>query len=876
VAKSSLLSNNGYEVNNVADNKEKKPLGLKGGTLGLSKSLSDKLSVAPSTRVKSSSSSTSSGRGKVVVVTKATRGGKSSSASDSGTGYLSEAEREKRLRLIKEAEISRKSEYERKEKDQLDSKSKPRKRSAEQDESVTQPDTNAEVKEEIPYVESQQTLERVKLRDVNQNGKVKNLNELYRPVKSVKPIEPAVEIEKVAEKTAEAAMASPAAAPKHGAKKRSNAEEEKEMAAARRAVEDKKASRKFTVAQVMMMDSDEPGAVKRRSIASIRRAREKAKRKMMGDSRQTEKIIREVNIPDVLTVGELANRMAEKAADVIKSLMKLGLMVTVNQSIDADTAELVIGEFGHKFKRVTDAEIESALLQKVEDSSESMKFRPPVVTIMGHVDHGKTSLLDALRDTDVVGGEAGGITQHIGAYQVRLQPDKVITFLDTPGHEAFTAMRMRGAKVTDIVVLVVAADDGIMQQTIEAISHAKAANVPIIVAVNKIDKPGADSTRVKNELLQHGLVPEDMGGDTMVVEVSAKQKLNLDKLEEGILIQAEMLDLKANPDRTAEGAVIEAKVDKGRGIVATVLVQKGTLKIGDIIVAGATWGKIRALVNDKGLSVTEALPSTPIEIVGLSEAPVAGDEFTIVNNEKTARDIILLRQEKEKHRKMVASKSITLDQLFKRAHTEHGLKELPIIIKADVQGSVEAIANSLTKLGTEEISVRVLHSAVGGITESDVTLASASKAIIIGFNVRASQQARDLAKVYGIDIRYYSIIYNLVDDVRAAMGGMLSPFVKENIIGYAEIRQVIDLTKYGKIAGCYVTEGIVKRSANVRIIRDSVVIYDGKLKALKRFKDDVREVNSGFECGISLENYEDIKVSDRLEVYEVTEHARTI
>jgi translation initiation factor IF-2 len=670
----------------VADNKEKKPLGLKGGTLGLSKSLSDKLSVTPSTRVKSSSSSTNSGRGKVVVVTKTTRGGKTSNALDSGTGYISEAEREKRLRLIKEAEINRKTENERKEKDQQESRSKQQKRSAGTEEIVTQSEPAVEVKEEVPYVEAPQALERVKLRDVNQSGKVKNLNELYRPVKPARPIEPLAENEKAAEKSAEAAIALPSLTQKHGAKKRSNVEEEKEMAAARRAADEKKASRKFTVAQVMMMDSDEPGAVKRRSIASIRRAREKAKRKMMGDSRQTEKIIREVNIPDVLTVGELANRMAEKAADVIKSLMRLGLMVTVNQSIDADTAELVIGEFGHKFKRVTDAEIESALLQKVEDSSESMKFRPPVVTIMGHVDHGKTSLLDALRDTDVVAGEAGGITQHIGAYQVRLQPDKVITFLDTPGHEAFTAMRMRGAKVTDIVVLVVAADDGIMQQTIEAISHAKAANVPIIVAVNKIDKPGADSTRVKNELLQHGLVPEDMGGDTMVIEVSAKQKLNLDKLEEGILIQAEMLDLKANPDRTAEGAVIEAKVDKGRGIVATVLVQKGTLRIGDIIVAGATWGKIRALVNDKGISVTEALPSTPIEILGLSEAPVAGDEFTIVNSEKTARDIILLRQEKEKHRKMVASKSITLDQLFKRAHTENGIKELPIIIKADVQG----------------------------------------------------------------------------------------------------------------------------------------------------------------------------------------------
>jgi translation initiation factor IF-2 len=611
-------------------------------------------------------------------------------------------------------------------------------------------------------------------------------------------------------------------------------------------------------------------------LASIRRAREKAKRKFLGDQHKAaEKIIREVNIPDVITVQELSNRMAEKTADVIKALMKLGLIVTINQVIDADTAELVVTEFGHKVKRVTEHEIETALLQKVEDKLEDLKSRPPVVTVMGHVDHGKTSLLDALRQTDVVAGEAGGITQHIGAYQVTLKDGKLITFLDTPGHEAFTAMRMRGAKVTDIVVLVVAADDGIMQQSIEAINHARAANVPIIVAINKIDKPEANPERVKNDLLSQGLVPESMGGDIMVIEVSAKSKINLDKLEEAILLQAEMLELKASTKRFAEGAVIEAKVDKGRGIVATLLVQRGTLKIGDIVIAGSAWGKIRALINDKGQNINEALPATPVEVLGLEHAPIAGDEFAVVQNEKTARDLVTLRLEREKQKKLIATKAVSLEQLFINAGTD-GVKELPVVIKADVQGSVEAIANSLLKLNNQEINVRILHSAVGGITESDVILAGASHAIIIGFNVRPNQQARDLAKQSSVDIRYYSIIYNLVDDVKAAMGGMLSPSIKENVVGYAEIRQVFDLSKFGKIAGCYVVEGMIKRGVMARIVRDSVVVYAGKLKALKRFKDDVKEVNSGFECGMSFENYDDIKVGDRIEAYELTEEARTM
>jgi translation initiation factor IF-2 len=585
--------------------------------------------------------------------------------------------------------------------------------------------------------------------------------------------------------------------------------------------------------------------------------------------------VREVIVPDFITVGDLANRMAEKAADVIKRLMTLGMMATINQAIDADTAELVISEFGHKIKRVTEADIEADLMQKVTDNPEDLLPRAPVVTIMGHVDHGKTSLLDALRNTDVAAGEAGGITQHIGAYQVKLANNKMISFLDTPGHEAFTAMRMRGAKVTDIVVLVVAADDGIMQQTIEAISHARAAGVVIIVAINKIDKPSADTERVKMELLQHNVVSESMGGDIIIVEVSAKQKIGLEKLEEMILLQADMLELKANPNKPAEGAVIEAKVDKGKGVIATFLVQSGTLRAGDIVVAGSTWGKVRALMNDKSKMVEMAEPSMPIEVWGLESAPIAGDEFLVVPNEKSARDIVELRSERDKQLRHAASKPKSLDVMLKRA-LDKGIKELPVIIKGDVQGSVEAIAGSLQKLGTNEITVRVLHQAVGGITESDVALATASDAIILGFNVRANAQARDMAKIQGVEIKYYSVIYNLVDDIKAAMGGMLSPIRKENVIGYVEIRDVFDLSKSGRVAGCYVTEGVIKRSAHVRIIRDNVVIYDGKLKALRRFKDDVREVGTNFECGLTFENYDDIKVADKIEVYEVTEQARVL
>lgn len=875
----------------MTENKKKiTTLGLSSTKLGLK--TGEKLSIS-TPNVKQSAAS-GAGKGKVVVVTK---GGKSTARSGAvgssdragSVGGLTQSEREKRLRAIKEAELAKKK-YE-----ELSQEAKGQAQAA----PAQEQQQSEEIREDIVAIQSAEIsktqesssneeavasenieapISRISLDSLMRKGKVKNLNSMYRPPRPAKQ--------------EESTIAPPATDLTSGNSKKVNAKDKKDFSYGKKqqnyddldTAEPHKpigndSDKKISVSQVMMMygSGEESGNVgmRRRSLASIRRAREKAKRKMLGEKKIAEKVLREVSIPDFITVQELSSRMAEKTSDVIKALMKLGMMVTVNQSIDADTAELVIGEFGHKVKRVTEAEIESNLLQKIEDVEESLRPRPPVVTIMGHVDHGKTSLLDALRNTDVAAGEAGGITQHIGAYQVRLENDKVITFLDTPGHEAFTAMRMRGAQVTDIVVLVVAADDGIMQQTVEAISHAKAAQVPIIVAINKIDKPGANPEKVKGELFVHGIIPEDMGGDTMIVEVSAKQKINLDKLEEAILLQADFLELKANPDRLSEGAVIESKVDKGRGILATLLVQKGTLNIGDIVVAGTSWGKIRALVNDKGHSVTSANPSTPIEIQGLEQAPTAGDEFTVVANEKAARDLVSFRIERDRQRKLVASKPSSLDVLFRKVG-QNGIKELPVIIKADVHGSAEAIATSLQKLSTDEIAVKILYNGVGGITESDVTLASASQAIILAFNVRATNQARDLAKTNGIDIKYYSIIYNLVDDIKAAMGGMLSPVTREELLGYADVRQVFDLTKFGKVAGCYVTEGSIKRNANARIIRDNVVIFDGKLKALKRFKEDVREVNAGFECGLSFENYEDIKAGDKIEAYELISEARTL
>jgi translation initiation factor IF-2 len=610
---------------------------------------------------------------------------------------------------------------------------------------------------------------------------------------------------------------------------------------------------------------------RRRSMASLKRARQKQKGN--GANQDQSKVIREVIIPEFITVGELANRMAVRGADVIKSLMKLGMMVTINQPIDADTAELLCAEFGHTAKRVSDSDVEIGI--RVEDKAEDLVARAPIVTIMGHVDHGKTSLLDALRQTDVAAGEAGGITQHIGAYQVTLPSTKKITFIDTPGHAAFTEMRSRGATVTDIVVLVVAADDGIMEQTVEAINHAKAAGVPLIVAINKIDKPDANPDRVRNELLNHGLVCEEFGGDVISVEVSAKQGTNLDKLEEAILLQAEILDLKASSNREAVGIIIEAKVDRGRGTLATVLIQKGTLKVGDVFVAGTEWGRVRALLNDLGQKLDKAGPAEPIEIQGFNGIPTAGDEFIVVEDEAKAREITDYRQHKEKEAKAAASAKSSMEQIMSQIAAGQ-IKELPVVVKTDVHGSLEAIMQSLAKLSNEEVAVRVLHGGVGSINESDITLARASNALVIGFNVRANPQARDLARRDRVDIRYYSIIYDAIDDAKAILSGLLAPTLREKYLGHAEIREVFTITKVGKVAGCYVTDGLVKRGGKVRLLRDHVVIHEGTLKTLKRFKEEVREVKESYECGMAFENYNDIRPGDIIECFEIEEIARQL
>ena len=657
------------------------------------------------------------------------------------------------------------------------------------------------------------------------------------------------------------------AAPKRGAPAPAAAVKRPAAPPAKR-VDDKRRSGKMSVTQAL--DGDDK--VRVRSVASMRRAREKERLRMM--QRGQEKILREVIIPDVITVQELAARMAERAAEVIKSLMRMGVMATINQAIDGDTAELIVSEFGHTPKRASEADVLIGLGGGA-DETENLQPRAPVVTVMGHVDHGKTSLLDALRSTDVAAREAGGITQHIGAYKVTMESGQQNTFIDTPGHEAFTEMRARGANVTDIVILVVAADDGIMPQTVEAIKHAQAANVPLVVAINKIDKPDANPSRVHNELLQHGLVVEELGGDIIAVNVSAKARTNLDKLEEAILLQAEILELTANPNRPAEGTVVEAKLDRGRGSVATVLVQRGTLRVGDIFVAGTEWGRVRALVNDHGGQVKEVGPATPVEVLGLQGTPMAGDELVVVETEARAREVCEYRSRVKREAEMKRGARGTVQEMLSMIAAGEA-KELPMVIKSDVQGSLEAISASLAKLGTDEVQVRVLSSGVGAISESDVTLARASNAMVIAFNVRANAQARELARRDGVDIRYYSIIYNVVDDVKAALSGMLSPEVRENFLGYAEVREVFNITKVGTVGGCFVTEGIVKRGNKVRLLRDNVVIHEGTLKTLRRFKDEVREVKQGFECGMAFENYNDLKVGDVIEGFEMVEEARTL
>ena len=585
-------------------------------------------------------------------------------------------------------------------------------------------------------------------------------------------------------------------------------------------------------------------------------------------------VVREVIVPETITVQELAQRMAMRSVDLIKELMKQGQMITANDTLDADTAELIVTDLGHIVKRVSESDVEEGL-EGDTDAAEDLHDRPPVVTIMGHVDHGKTSLLDALRQTDVVAGEAGGITQHIGAYQIKDKDGKLITFLDTPGHAAFTQMRARGASVTDIVIIVVAADDSVMPQTEEAINHAKAAGVPIIVAVNKIDKPDADPQKVKTDLLQYELQVESMGGDIQDVEVSALKKTNLDGLQEAITLQAELLELKANPNRKASGAVVEAKLDKGRGTVATLLVQNGTLKRGDVFVAGAQWGKIRALIGDNGQQLKEAGPSLPVEVLGLNGVPEPGEPFVVVATEARAREVAEFRQRLKREKASTKSSGTSLEQMMTQLQDAE-ISELPIVLKGDVQGSVEAIVSSLDKMSTDEVRVKVLHTGVGGISESDVILAEASGAPVIGFNVRANKQARDEAESSNVEIRYYSVIYDLLDDIKAVLSGMLAPEVRETFLGNAEVLEVFNVSKLGKVAGCRITEGQVRRGASVRLIRDDVVIHEGELSQLKRFKDDVNEVPGGQECGMSFANYDDLKKGDVIECFTVEEIARSL
>ena len=628
---------------------------------------------------------------------------------------------------------------------------------------------------------------------------------------------------------------------------------------------DRRRSGKMTISQAL---SDGDG--RQRSLASVRRQREKAR---MRESQPQVKQVRDVVIPDTITVQELANRMAERAADVVKELMKQGIMATVTQSIDAETAELVTLEFGHKVQRVSESDVEEGLVG-ADDNEKDLQPRPPVVTVMGHVDHGKTSLLDAIRNR-CRGGESGGITQHIGAYQIETKSRNLITFIDTPGHEAFTEMRLRGANTTDIVVLVVAADDSVMAQTIEAINHAKAAGCPVIVAVNKCDKPEADPQRVRNDLLQHEIVTEDFGGEVLCVNVSAHTGLGLDKLEEAIMLQAELLELRANPDRPAEGSVVEAKVERGRGSVATVLVQRGTLRVGDIFVSGAESGRVGALLNERGKQLKLALPGQPVEILGLNGTPMSGDTFVVVESESRAREIAEYRKRRNRDKEARISARGSVEQML-TAIAAGEAEELPVVIKTDVHGSLEAIRAAFDKLATEQVRVRILTAGVGAISESDVSLAAASNAMVIGFNVRAIPQARDLAKRDGIEIRYHSIIYELIDEVKGAMGGLLSPDTARSFIGYAEIRQVFSVSKQGKVAGCMVTEGIIKRGCKVRLLRDNVVIHEGSLKTLRRFKDEVKEVRDGMECGMAFDNYSDIQEGDMIECFELKEIARTL
>jgi len=713
-----------------------------------------------------------------------------------------------------------------------------------------------EKQREREQVEAQRAAERAAAREAEEAAKRERRLEEEREAKARAQAKQAEEDEKPQRK----------AGPK-SAEKPVVADRKKERPAPVRRGEDRRVRGRLTITNAL--DEEQ----RQRSLASLKRHRERQKKQPNQQNQQ--KITREVTIPDVITIQELANRMAERGVDVIKFLMKDGAMHKITDVIDGDTAQLIAEEFGHTVRRVSEADVEEGFIGEA-DAEEDRQPRAPIVTIMGHVDHGKTSLLDALRTTDVVGHEAGGITQHIGAYQLEAGADgQKVTFIDTPGHEAFTAMRARGAKVTDIVVLVVAADDGVMPQTIEAINHARAAGVPIIVAINKIDKQGADPTRVRTDLLSHEIVVESMGGDTLEVEVSALKKTNLDKLLDALLLQAEVMELKANPSRPADGVIVEAKLERGRGPVGTALVQRGTLKRGDIVVAGTAWGRVRALIDDHGEQVDEAGPSVPVEVLGFDNAPEAGDQFAVVENETRAREITDYRQRERRKKLAVAGERGSLEQLMNQLK-ESGAQEFPYLIKGDVQGSVEAITSALDNISTDEVRARPVHSAVGGITESDISLAAASNAIVFGFNVRANAQARQAAEKAGVEIRYYSVIYDLVDDVKAALSGMLSPDRRETFLGNAKILEVFNISKVGKVAGCQVTEGKVERGAHVRLIRDDVVVHEGKLSTLKRFKDEVKEVQTGQECGMAFENYQDMREGDVIECFTVEHVERTL
>ncbi len=681
---------------------------------------------------------------------------------------------------------------------------------------------------------------------------------------------------------------SPANSERPGVKREATAEEDHGPRRGRRRIEvrrppsagkrdrdaNRRSSAKLTVSRALETGGEDERS---RSLASLKRQRERERRMAAeaGGGEEAGPVVREVVVPETITVQELANRMAVRGFEVVKKLMQMGIAASISQTIEGDTAELVVHEFGHKIKRVSASDVEIGLAGD-SDEDGSQVPRPPVVTVMGHVDHGKTSLLDALRATDIASGEAGGITQHIGAYQVQIANDVRITFIDTPGHAAFTQMRLRGAKITDIVVLVVAADDGVMPQTVEAINHARAASAPLIIAINKIDRPDAKADRVRQELLQHEIVTEEMGGDILSVEVSALQKTNLDKLEEAIILQSEILELAANPDRDADGVVLESRVDRGRGVVCTCLVQRGTLHVGDIVVAGSNWGRVRAMTDERAQNRVEAVPSTPVEVLGFNGPPSAGDEFVVVDSERRAREITEFRSMRSRDDASARSAAlVNVDQMFLQAG-EDGLQRLPMVIKGDVHGSVEAVASALENLSTDEVAVQVLHAGVGGITESDVVLASASKAFIVGFNVRANPQARELAQRDGVEIRDYAIIYNIVDDTKAMLEGMLKPALRELKLGNAQILEIFDVGKVGKVAGCRVTNGLARRGAKVRLLRDDIVIHDGTLKTLRSFKNDVREVKEGFECGMSFENYSDLRQDDVMEFYEIEEVARTL